>query len=38
VIPLAEATFANLRVHIEDDDHMLHETFPTLDWPYMLYG
>lgn len=38
VIPLAEASFANLHINIEDDDHMLHETFPALDWPYMIYG
>ena len=32
VLPLARATFSNLEVRIEDDDHMLHRTFPVLDW------
>lgn len=36
VIPLAEATFANLHIRIEDDDHMLHETFHLLDWHTLL--
>lgn len=36
VLPLAGATFSNLEVHVEDDDHMLHRTFPTLDWPHLL--
>ena len=36
VIPLARAAFANLEVRIEDDDHMLHRTFPRLDWARLL--
>ena len=36
VLPQAQATFSNLTVRIEDDDHMLHRTFPTLDWPHLL--
>ena len=32
VIPLAEKTFSNLEVCIEDDDHMLHNSFKQLDW------
>lgn len=36
VVPLAEATFSNLRIRIEDDDHMLHNSFTTLDWEKML--
>lgn len=36
VIPLAKATFANLEIRIEDDDHMLHDTFHRLDWQKLL--
>lgn len=36
VRPLARATFSNLEVRIEDDDHMLHRTFPVLDWQRLL--
>jgi pimeloyl-ACP methyl ester carboxylesterase len=36
VLPQARATFSNLEVHIEDDDHMLHRTFPVLDWQALL--
>jgi len=36
VLPLARATFCNLEVRIEDDDHMLHRTFPALDWQRLL--
>lgn len=36
VLPLARATFDQLTVRLEDDDHMLHRTFPTLDWPQLL--
>jgi pimeloyl-ACP methyl ester carboxylesterase len=36
VLPMARATFANLTIRVEDDDHMLHRTFPTLDWPHLL--
>jgi pimeloyl-ACP methyl ester carboxylesterase len=36
VVPLAKATFANLQVHIANDDHMLHATFPQLDWQKLL--
>jgi pimeloyl-ACP methyl ester carboxylesterase len=36
VLPLAHATFNNLEVRIEDDDHMLHRTFPILDWTGLL--
>jgi pimeloyl-ACP methyl ester carboxylesterase len=32
VIPLAEKTFSNLDIRIEDDDHMLHNSFKQLDW------
>jgi pimeloyl-ACP methyl ester carboxylesterase len=38
VVPLAEATFANLVIRIEDDDHMLHDTFHRLDWQELLTG
>jgi pimeloyl-ACP methyl ester carboxylesterase len=36
ILPLARASFADLEVRLEDDDHMLHRTFPTLDWPHLL--
>ncbi len=36
VIPLAKATFTQLKVSIEDDDHMLHETFYLLNWKKLL--
>lgn len=36
VQPQAEATFSQLEVRIEDDDHMLHASFPVLDWPNLL--
>jgi len=36
VTPLAEATFANLEIRIEDDDHMLHGSFAALNWRYLL--
>ncbi|WP_306547890.1 alpha/beta fold hydrolase [Desulfobulbus sp.] len=36
VLPQAQATFSNLTVQIEDDDHMLHRAFPALDWPALL--
>ena len=36
VQPQAEATFSELELRIEDDDHMLHTSFPVLDWPSLL--
>ncbi len=36
VIPLAEKTFSNLKVQIEDDDHMLHNSFKQIDWEKLL--
>jgi pimeloyl-ACP methyl ester carboxylesterase len=36
VVPSAQATFADLEVRIEDDDHMLRRTFPALDWAALL--
>jgi pimeloyl-ACP methyl ester carboxylesterase len=36
VIALAEATFSHLDTRIMDDDHLLHKSFPTLDWQKML--
>lgn len=36
VQPQAEATFSQLQLRIEDDDHMLHASFPVLDWPNLL--
>ena len=36
VIPLAEKTFSNLEVFIENDDHMLHNSFKKLDWETLI--
>jgi len=36
VLPRARATFSALEVLLEEDDHMLHRTFPTLDWAQLL--
>jgi pimeloyl-ACP methyl ester carboxylesterase len=42
VIPLedvrrrAEDLFSDMRFHKMDDDHSLHQTFPTLDWDALL--
>lgn len=36
VQPQAEATFSDLELRIEDDDHMLHTSFPVLDWASLL--
>jgi pimeloyl-ACP methyl ester carboxylesterase len=36
VVPLAEATFASLETRIEEDDHLLHNTFQRLDWPNLI--
>lgn len=36
VMPQARATFSVLEERVVDDDHMLHRTFPTLDWPLLL--
>lgn len=36
VIPLAEQTFANLEINLVDEDHLLHESFPRLDWQTLL--
>ena len=38
VIPLAEKTFSNLEIRIEDDDHMLHNSFKQMDWNKLLGG
>ncbi len=38
VIPLAEKTFSNLEVFIENDDHMLHNSFKKLDWETLIGG
>lgn len=38
VTPLAKATFANLKIDIADDDHLLHDTFHQLDWQHLLAG
>jgi pimeloyl-ACP methyl ester carboxylesterase len=36
VLPLAEASFSALDIHLADDDHMLHGTFEQLDWQSIL--
>jgi len=36
VLPQAHATFSTLEIRVKEDDHMLHRTFPTLDWPQLL--
>ena len=36
VLPQARATFSNLEVRVEEDDHMLRRIFPTLDWSPLL--
>jgi pimeloyl-ACP methyl ester carboxylesterase len=36
VLPLAQASFNNLQVRLENDDHLLRRTFPALDWPSLL--
>ena len=36
VVPAAESTFSDLQVSIVDDDHLLHQTFSSLDWDYLL--
>jgi len=38
IIPLAEKTFIDLEVRLEDDDHMLHSCFEQLDWKKLLRG
>ena len=36
VLPIARRTFAAAEIDLVDDDHMLHRTFPALDWQAML--
>ena len=36
VLSLAEATFADLEIRLEDDDHLLHESFINLPWSRLL--
>lgn len=36
VIPLAKATFIDLKIDIVDDDHLLHATFDRLKWQHLL--
>jgi len=36
VLPQARSSFSVLEVRLEEDDHLLHRTFPTLDWPQLL--
>lgn len=38
VIPLAKKTFSNLEISIENDDHMLHNSFKRLDWETLISG
>ncbi len=36
VIPLAQTTFANLEIRVEEDDHLLHKSFGNLAWHDLL--
>jgi pimeloyl-ACP methyl ester carboxylesterase len=36
VLPLARRTFTRLEVMVVADDHLLHRTFPRLDWTSLL--
>lgn len=36
VLPVAKQSFANLEIHIVDEDHLLHHAFSQLDWKVML--
>lgn len=36
VLPLARATFARLTITLEDDDHLLHDSFPAMPWHELL--
>ena len=36
VWPVAEAVFSDLRYHLVEDDHSLHNTFPALPWAELL--
>jgi len=36
VIPAARQIFAHLSVHVSDDDHLLRDTFPAIDWETLL--
>ncbi len=38
VLPLAKDTFTNLEIRVENDDHLLHKIFTTLDWEDILTG
>ncbi|MFH0783612.1 MAG: alpha/beta fold hydrolase [Pseudomonadota bacterium] len=38
VIPLAQQSFANLEISIEEDDHMLHNSFVVKPWHELLMG
>lgn len=36
VLPVAKATFSNLQISVVDDDHLLHNTYQSLDWKSLL--
>lgn len=38
VVPVARQIFSDLSVELTDDDHLLHATFGTIDWPMLLSG
>ncbi|MEN8256411.1 MAG: alpha/beta hydrolase [Thermodesulfobacteriota bacterium] len=38
VVPLADATFSNLKTQIFADDHLLRKVFPEMDWHKLLGG
>ena len=36
VLPLAQKTFSHLDLHLVDDDHLLRESFLSLNWPELV--
>lgn len=37
VIPMAEKTFSHPKIHLVDDNHMLHKTFKQVNWNELLF-
>lgn len=37
VVPVARQVFTDLQLAVVADDHLLHRTLPTLDWPRLLH-
>lgn len=38
VLPLAEKVFADLRIHLSEDDHFLRSAFPRIPWQELFSG